>query len=386
MKLLFLSFLIYCNILPICFINDSTWFDPTLNQTPAVSPSIEQVDHVVASFMSTYNVPGMSVAITRNGKLVYAKSYGKADIETGEDANNSSLYRIASLSKPITSITIMKFIEQGKLSMDSKVFGTDGLLGTDYGTQPYKSYVSDITIRDLLHHTAGGWSNNGSDPMFTNPSMSQIELISSTLDNISLKNKPGTVYAYSNFGYNILGRIIEKITGQSYEQYIKTTILQSAGITDMQISGNTLSDRKINEVKYYGQGGENPYSFNITRMDSHGGWLATATDLARLMVKADGFSSKPDMLNTSTISIMKTPSAANPNYACGWAVNGADNWWHTGSLPGTATEMVRASNGFCWILLCNTRNKSNQFFTDLDELIWKPVNDNTTRWPTKDLF
>jgi len=73
---------------------------------------------------------------------------------------------------------------------------------------------------------------------------------------------PGTSFAYSNFGYCILGRVIEKLTGQTYEKYITENILKRCGISDMRIAGNTLTDRAINEVKYYSQTGGDPYGMN----------------------------------------------------------------------------------------------------------------------------
>src|SRR5262249_38438127 len=173
------------------------------------------------------------------------------------------------------------------LPLADTVFGANGILGTTYGSQPYGAHIAEITVDQLLHHTAGGWSNSSSDPMFLYPNMTAAQLISWTLDNRPLDNVPGAAYAYSNFGYCVLGRVIEKVTGQLYEDAAKTLVLTPIGVTDMTIAGNTLADRLPAEVKYYGQSGEDPYSFNIRRMDSHGGWLATARDLANFLVHVD---------------------------------------------------------------------------------------------------
>lgn len=353
---------------------------------PPPGTPIPQVDDAISAFMSKYNVPGMAVAITRNGKLVYVKGYGKADKASGNEVKDNSLFRIASVSKPITAVAIMKLVEANKLKLDDKAFGTGSILGTTYGTMPYKPHVTDITVRHLLEHTAGGWSNTGSDPMFTNPAMSKAELISWTLNNRALNTLPGFQYAYSNFGYCVLGRVIEKASGQTYEQYVKEKILQPAGITEMMIGGNTAADKKINEVSYYGQNGEDPYIYNVARMDAHGGWLASATDLLRFLVKVDGFSTKPDILNGNSITTMTTASSSNPNYALGWNVNAAKNWWHMGSLPGTTTEIVRTQSGWCWALLTNTRSNAGSFLADLDGLIWQAINNNATQWLATDLF
>lgn len=351
----------------------------------ATAQSLPQIDSTVHAFMDRYHVPGMAIAVTYKGKLVYTGSYGYADTTQHIPVNAQHLFRIASVSKCITATAILKLAEAGKLSLDDRVFGPNALLGTTYGTPPYREDLKKITIRQLLQHTSGGWTNNGADPMFSHPNMNAGQLISWAIDHQPLDNIPGTVYAYSNFGYCILGRVIEKVSGMPYEDYVKKAVLLPCGITNMQIGGNTLTQRKPHEVVYYGQHDEQPYIYNITRMDAHGGWIASATDLARLMVYVDGFPLPPDILNAKSITAMTTGSEANPGYALGWAVNPYHNWWHSGSLPGTASEIIRAHKGFNWVMLCNTRTDSS-FFNDLDGLLWKAVNDPTTKWPDSNLF
>ncbi|HOZ69938.1 MAG TPA: hypothetical protein PK328_11265, partial [Chitinophagaceae bacterium] len=73
-------------------------------------------------------------------------------------------------------------------------------------------------------------------------------------------------------------------------------------------------------------------------------------------------------------------------YACGWGVNDAGNWWHTGGIPGTATEIIRTNNGFTWVILCNSRNTSSNFDTALDGLLWPFVQDSATPWQNIDQF
>lgn len=344
---------------------------------PAASQQdIAAVDNLVQNFMSTYSVPGVSIAITKNDKLIYAKSYGKMSAADNTPITNNSLFRIASVSKPITAVGIMKLLEANKLTLDSKVFGAGGILATYQSSQLEK--MTDITVRHLLQHTTGAWTNDGNDPMFQHADYNFDQLINWTLQTYPAIGSRGT-YKYSNFGYCLLGRVIEKLSGKSYEQFIKDEVLTPCGITDMSISGNTLAERKTSEVIYNGQGGANPYAYNIRRMDAHGGWLATATDLAKLIVRVDGVSTKPDILQPSTITTMTTRPAAS-DYACGWLVNNAGNWWHSGGLPGTATEIVRASNGFSWVILCNSRSTSATFNTALDNLLWPAITNSTTPW------
>jgi D-alanyl-D-alanine carboxypeptidase len=360
------------------------------NQTYTVTliTDIDAIDQNVSQFMTNYHVPALSIAITKDDKLVYAKSYGFADMENNQPAQNNNLFRLASLSKQITSVAIMRLIDQKKLNIEDRVFGAGGILGTTYGTQPYGDGVADITINQLLHHTCGGWSNDDTtypDPMFLDPVMTQNQVISWTLDNIPLENEPGDNYDYSNFGYCLLGRVIEKVTGLSYEEAAKKLVLEPCGITDMRIGGNTLAQRLPNEVKYYGQNFEDPYVYNITRMDSHGGWIASATDLTKFMVHVDGTSGN-DILSPDAMYAMMTPSTANPDYACGWIIN-QYSWWHNGSLPGTQTEQVITTKDgyFNFSILVNTRNSNDNFGNDMDRIFWNAV-PNIHDWPQYDLF
>ena len=216
------------------------------------------------------------------------------------------------MTKAITSTAILTLHAAGKLGIDDLVFGAGKLFGTTYGTKPYSAWLKEITIRHLLTHTAGGWPNDGNDPMFFpvgNQSLDHTALITWVLDNLPLANEPGKAYAYSNFGYCLLGRVIEKVTKQPYDAWVNTNVLAKAGIEDMQIAGNTLAQRAANEVVYSGTG--SPYGWNVTRMDSHGGWIATPVDLLRFAVRVDGFPAPPDLLDATNLNLQTTPTTVS---------------------------------------------------------------------------
>ena len=151
--------------------------------------------------------------------------------------------------------------------------------------------------------------------MFMDPMLDHAHLISWTLDHRSLDNPPGNHWAYSNFGYCLLGRVIEAATQQTYPEYVQSQVLAPCGIADMRIAGNTREQHAPNEVTYYGQNYQNPYNMNVQRMDSHGGWLATPADLVRFAMHVDGFTDTPNILAPETIKTMTTPCEANQNYA-----------------------------------------------------------------------
>ena len=324
------------------------------------------------AFMGKYDVPGLGVAIARRGRLVYDESFGLADREANAALRPTHRFRIASVTKPITSAAICLLVQQGSLRFEDKVFGPGAALGTDYGAPPYGRYVADVTIADLLTHTGGGWQNDGNDPMFQRPTLDHADLIAWTLRTHPLQRPPGQHYAYSNFGYCVLGRVIEKIARKPYADFVREAVLRPCGVTDMEIAGNTLADRKPGEVRYYGQG-ESPYDMNVARMDSHGGWIARPAALVAFATHVDGFPSTPSLLKPELIRAMTTAPATSPDYAKGWAINKANNWWHNGSLPGTTTIMVRTHSEFCWAALVNTRATKGNIALDLDNLVWTMV-------------
>jgi CubicO group peptidase (beta-lactamase class C family) len=339
-----------------------------------------EMGRIAAAFRQQFSVPATSIAISRNGQFVYDQAVGMGDRQHLTQVQQSSLFRIAAVTMPITSVTIFSLIEQGKLHLTDKVFGPSGILGTKYGRPPYKQYITDITVDDLLTHTAGGWPNDSTDPMMHNLSWDQTKLITETIANMSLVNPPGTHWAYSNFGYCVLGRVIEQVTGQPYASYVQANILAPCGISTMQIAANKESQRAANEVVYYGQFSEEPYKLNVTRMDSNAGWIASSTQLVQFLNHVAGAPGIPALLKPATIQAMTTPAPAYPQgparYARGWMVsnNGAGNCWHNGSLPGSTTIMVRTPTGMCWAALTNTRTQpSNEIDTALDQMMWNMV-------------
>lgn len=330
---------------------------------------------VAEDYQRRYAAPGLSVAIARDGELKYREAFGFTGRDSRETLTTSNVFRIASVSKPITSAAIFSLIETGRLRSDDTVFGERGILGTKYGKQPYGPGIEQITVDHLLTHSSGGW-DPWHDPMFAHREMSQVDLISWALDTFPLKNPPGKVFAYSNFGYCLLGRVIEKITGMAYAEYVHKRILGPSGITDMRIGGNSLAERAPGEVTYYGQTlvegeehDDDPYALNVKRMDSHGGWIATPSDLVLFASHVDGFDGHRNILKPETIRQMTTPSSVDPSYARGWKVNAAGHWWHAGDLGGTSAILVRTASHFCWAALTNTRRKSSS--SALDDMVWE---------------
>jgi D-alanyl-D-alanine carboxypeptidase len=340
-----------------------------LAQSQSAAPPV--LDQQVSQYMQRYNVPGMNMAFLRGKDILYSGAFGLADRSTGARVTPASLFRIASNSKAFTSASIFLLIEDGKLQLEQTVFSPDGILPQYSNLGGHQDWLHSITLHQLLTHTSGGWSNENNDPMFEKGGFNQEQLIEWTLKTHELQYPPGQHYAYSNFGYCVLGRVIEKVSGLPYARFVHQRILNKIGDHDMRIATHKPAP---NEVAYYGQNGENPYSIPITRMDSHGGWVSTAEDMARFMAclfsPQDQEGAKP-ILSPDSLKTMTTGTTANPNYACGLVTNRAGNAWHNGSLPGTVSIMVHTHTGCSWAAVMNTRTSQGAQEPDLDKMLWQ---------------
>lgn len=312
-----------------------------------------EIDEAMEAAIKRHNLPGVSIAIARGDRLIFSKGYGYANRESAELVSTGSLFRIASLSKPITSAAILRLVQEGKLSFSDRVFGPNGILTGDYPSPPARSNIDLITVRHLLDHTSG-WTNNPNDPIFADQSLSAKQIISNQINGRPLEHLPGTTYCYFNLGYCILGRVIEKVTGKSYSQYVQETFLHPLGISTMRIAGDTKRQQVANEVRYY-QNEQNPYSFKMARMDANGGWIATAEDMVKFMVLVD----------TRSPQCRLSAQLLESTYF------GYPNWSHFGSLPGTTSVMTRLNNEFSYVVMANSRNNNSPSLVaeDLDRII-----------------
>lgn len=397
-------------------------------QTGIAVPSMSACDLQVQNFMNTYNIPSATFAVTKDGKLVYSRAFGYADIGQTSATQPYNMFRLASISKPLTSVGIMKLVENGSIALSDHVFGPGGILENHSylsNSTIADERVYDITLQMLLEHSAG-WNRDidctpnpttpypydfsHCDPIafplhvtqtlgVSNP-VHEEDLIAFLLGK-NLNFDPGSQYSYSNIGYLLLSEIIEEVSGMEYEAWMQQEIFRPLGIYDMHIGKNLLADKFEREGEYIGNGYTNlslyntgqyvPWEyggFSVEAMDGHGGWMGSARDLLRLMVAVDGFSTKPDILQPATIANMVTPATTSSFYAKGWSVNTLNNWWHTGALDGTASILVRTSGGYTWAVLLNKRvinSNANAFWNALDSLGWNCISSSLS-YPTHDLF
>ncbi|HEY0456725.1 MAG TPA: serine hydrolase domain-containing protein [Verrucomicrobiae bacterium] len=384
--------------------------------------SIEEAfDREMYAFMGPRKTPGGALAVVKDRKLVYAKGYYWADRDKHEFVKPESLFRIASISKPFTAVAILQLVEKGKLNLEVPAFALLPKNLCQSGMNASDERIAKITVRHLLQHT-GGWDRDKSyDPMFRCKTISEklgIPSPPSAKDIICymlgepLDFDPGTRYAYSNFGYDVLGRIIEKVSGQSYEDYVRQHVLAPVGIRRMRIGQSRQSI--AGEVKYYTPDDSTtrsvfdnstvpwPYGgFHLEAMDAHGAWIASAVDLARFAAALDDAASSPLLRSSSfqTMYARPEPPVARDNegnpmptyYACGWNVRpvgraGKANYWHNGSLPGTSTLLVRRWDGLSWAALFNQRSEDKSLPDSAIDGAMHRAADSVAKWPDHNLF
>ncbi|MBP0597127.1 beta-lactamase family protein [Herbaspirillum sp. LeCh32-8] len=347
----------------------------------------KRVDAQMEQLLGKYPIPGASIAIAYKGEFVYQRGYGLAVIETNTPATPATRFRIASIAKPVTAVAILKLFEDElPQALDRKVFGPDGLLPDSAYPEfanPRDTRVLNVTLRDLLQHT-GGWGATDYDPQYdlvdiartmnVKAPASARDVIAFMLKQRSLDVPPGTEVHYSNFGYNILGRIIEYKTGKPYEQAVQDLVFKPAGVTDAVIGADKRAQRVANESAYYddqrwpavpdqdGSGATGPesyFGFHLATMDAHGGWVASAADLVRFVDAAQGTAKSPALLKPQTVALMKQRNAAMPdnNNGLGWVVTRMDGVTilsHSGALTtGSYGYLQAREDGWSWAVLFN---------------------------------
>ncbi len=384
--------------------------------------NLQSLDRLMVNFLREHEVPGAALAVADGTRLVFARGFGVGDRAKQTPVLPTSLFRIASISKPLTAAAVLKLVERGRLALDDRCLPTltkhPRLVDLP---PPQDSRFAEVTIGQLLGHT-GGWDRDQSfDPMFRSvliarsqeaePPASAEHVIRYMLG-IPLDFAPGERYAYSNFGYCLLGRVIEAVTGQAYADFVKQEVLAPLGITRPLLGRTrTRSDYEVRYHEDYLDSSESvfadnlgdkvppPYgAWNLEAMDAHGGWIASAIDLLRFSTLL--FDSDRILSSTSRELMLSRPeglagsnddgSPREPFYGYGWLIRSQGdgvNCWHTGSLPGTSTLLVRRHDGRHWAVLFNARNTpdNRRLSAVIDPLIHEAV-DQTSEWPQYDLF
>lgn len=371
------------------------------------SKSTRRMEQYIERWMARYNIRGASLAIMKDEKLIYCRGFGWADQEHGLVVEAGSIFRMASASKLITAIGIMKLCDEGKLTLDSKVFGEEGLL--PQFTEFRDKRAKQITVHHLLEHTSG-FSRAKGDPMFRTTDIMKWENMATTPSTddliayqlrMRLRCQPGGASQYSNIGYLVLSRIIEQVSGLSYEEYMQQHVLHPAGCYDMNIASNYYEERKPNEVKYYGHdpgeliesydgtGTMRPREYggnNVTGLQGAGAWVASSAELMRLVASIDGKSGVTDILKPESVRIM---NGKEKNDDFGWAYSYSEGKTliRTGTMSGTCAYIELREDDFSFVFLTNTSHYRGSTFTKSIGRMIRMALARVEEWPEdRDLF
>jgi N-acyl-D-amino-acid deacylase len=362
-----------------------------MSQTPSdfpitgkAGPGLEELDDLVKLIMDRHGIPGGALAIAKNGRLIYAKGFGWADLAAALKVDPQTMFSLASLSKPITALAILLLIEQGKLSLDDLPFDIIRIPAPPGARVDPR--LRTITVRQMLNHT-GGWDRKvKGDPINWSPQISRAlgvpmpiseQQFISFMRAIPLDFNPGSKMEYSNVGYIVLGQVVEKVSGQSYEQFIEENILKPAGIRHAFLNRGGQTQYRRGEARSYmpGSGALLP-PMNLPMVKAAGGWRVSAVDMVRFMTALDGSRGKP-LLKEQTYQQMLAlpPPPLRPNAngvynGLGWpsvkmfGKNVA--YAHEGQFQGARTFLKHNAKGVDWALLFNVS-------MDLDQVDYTAV-------------
>ena len=381
---------------------------------------LEPFDAAMEELLRDWEIPGGALAVAKDGRLLLTRGYGLADRARNEPVQPTSKFRLGSISKTITAIAVLKLVEDGQLKLDDKVLP---LLG-ERGPRPNAirdARVHDITVRHLLQHSGGFDRDKSGDPAFAPRAVEaakrQAGAMPPTCETVlrdvlesKLDFAPGSRHSYSNIGYCILGRIIERASGMRYEAFVGERILTPAGAMRLEL-GRTM-EAAPGEVTHYDFPGapllpfmpgigpttikvNAPYgAYSIEAIDSYGAWIGAPHDFLQFMLAIDGQRGRA-LLNERSLNEMRArptyPDAKGGPAFYGLGiqarpVTGGLNWWHTGSQPGAKALALRTAVGYSWVVTFNMRpHDTSAFNTAVDRALWA-ASRKVRSWPDGDLF
>jgi N-acyl-D-amino-acid deacylase len=386
---------------------------PPIPVTGHAGTGLKVFDAVVTDILARFDVPGATLALAKDGRLVLARGYGFAHPERKRTMEPATLFKLASVSKSVTAVTVLKLVEDGKLDLDARVFTLLPHL------RPPRGAVADprlhhITVRELLYH-AGGWSREESgDPIGfgrravralraeppVTPAMLARYMMGRPLD-----FDPGTRCDYSNFGYLLLGLVIERSADEPYregvrpyEEFVAEHTLRPMGIRRMRLAPPRGARAARGEAEGVGPDDRPvPPTLPIVHFAS-GGWLGSAVDLARFLTAIDGTRGQRFLSEATTRLMFSPPPPPVPprrngsHFGMGWDVVHRTRdgllYHKDGGLEGFATWIEHRPNGVNWVVLFNAsraKPEGPEWHQAFTTAIRRAI-DEISNWPAVDYF
>jgi CubicO group peptidase (beta-lactamase class C family) len=389
---------------------------PPIAASGETTPGTKQLDDFVIGVLRRYEVPCGALAVAKDGRLVYARAFGMRDLAGKIPATPRDRFRIASSSKPFTAVAIMQLVEAGKLHLDDRAFEILSTFAPPNGRQE-DPRLRTITVRNLLEHSAG-FDSTKTDPQFEalrtaadalgKPRPATHDDIIMYMMGQPLAFDPGSKYLYSNLGYNILGRIVERVTGVPYEASIKAAVLAPAGITRMAIGRSNRKDILPDEVEawdpptftpmysvFEDQDEIVPFSyggFSMEAIDAHGGWVASVVDLTRFLNAVGGSGGKQLLASATVTQMLAKPAIPQYRdqdhwYAFGWGTGQGYVMAHSGAITwGTSSTIGRLPGGLTFGLCYNRLPYDIGAFVEGSAKSAAAAVNRVTAWPAHDLY
>lgn len=367
----------------------------------------KRFDTSIRTFMRYWGIRGGSFALMRNDSLLYAKGYGYANTEDSTLCDVKNIFRVASVSKLLTAIAIMHLEETGQLSTQDFVFGEEGVLNDSLFLNYRDKKIKNITVEHLLRHTSG-FSNPHGDAAFNMELVAKFldKPLPLTMDDMVLyatKNKlraaPGGRFNYSNLGYIVLSKVIEKVSGMPYEIYVKDSILFPIGCYDIHLANNYTEGFRENEVTYYEVKEAEPVPAfdgtdtlvmkslggnDVRGLYGAGGWVASPVELLKLVAAINECPVQKNFLTQESIEFM-TPYGKSSKPA-GWASSSAKFWLRTGSMSGTSALIKAEKDGYTWVFISNSSSWNGPGLArQMNRAITQALR-KVKKWPEADYF
>lgn len=306
----------------------------------SVSSLAQTIDEQITSFIneSDFDIksPGLSILVAKDGKTIYTKGFGMANLENNIKAEPKHVFEIGSITKQFTALSILMLEEQGKLSVD------DGI--TKY-IPDYPTQGKTITLHHLLNHTSGikSYTNMPSFMTLARTDMTPTELIN-VFKNEPMEFDPGTQYNYSNSGYILLGHIIEVVSGKSYAEFIKTNIFDKLGMTNSYYGSMTqLIPNRARGYSETDSGYRNANYLSMTIPYAAGSIMSTTEDLLKWQnaISANTLISESSLIKATNGS--KLNNGEDIPYGYGWIkgnIRGSKTYEHSGGIFGYSSNGI----------------------------------------------
>ncbi|MDB6058065.1 MAG: Penicillin-binding protein 4 [Verrucomicrobiales bacterium] len=305
------------------------------------------IDELFRDFFG--NHPGASVMVIHDGKPVFAKAYGMADVDNKVPCTTNTNFRLASVTKQFTAMGILILADRNKLSLDDKI--------TKFFPR-FPKYGEQTTVRHLLTHTSGVYDYDDPVPPGTTVQMKDKDVLKTVAGHDETYFPPGTKFRYSNSGYALLALIIEKVSGQSYADFLKANVFTPLGMSNSVAFEDGISTVP-NRAFGYAKNGDHfePADQSLTSaVLGDGGIYSSVVDMFKWdqSLYTDKLVSHARLKDAFTVH-SKTSDMAGSGYGYGWYVAGPDHVWHYGSTCGFNTMINRFPQKKTTIIILTNR-------------------------------